>query len=72
MKYVLLFFWSYYDNPLAMHVTPDVITYTESECEKAGELWLRGAVEGEIQTRHSFACPKGDTAYMLAADTDED
>ncbi len=48
-----------------MHVTPDVKTYSESECEKAGELWLRGG-KGEIQTRHSFACPKGDTAYMLA------
>jgi len=63
--YVLILWWSYYNNPLAMHSNPDVITYTLDDCHKAGMKWLRQRRVEDIQTRHAYTCEMGGTAYEV-------
>lgn len=66
MSYVLVFWWSFHNTPLAMHSNPDVKSYTLDDCKEAGRKWLSEGQVTDIQTRHAFTCEVGETAYILA------
>jgi hypothetical protein len=60
MKFVLIFWWSYLNNDLA--VRSSVYPYpfaTMTSCQAVGEKWLDGARPGEIETRHAYSCEVG-------------
>lgn len=63
--YVLVFWWSFHNTPLAMHANPDVITYTLAGCHEAGLKWLTERRVEDIQTRHAYTCEMGNTSYRI-------
>ena len=73
MKYILIFWFSYLNNALAVHSTVYPYTFaTVTSCQAVGEKWLGNARPGEIHTRHAYTCEPGNVRPRVPQKKDKE
>lgn len=67
MKYVLIFWWSFYGNVGDMHQSVFVTTYSDlRECQRVGHEWLKLDSPSDIIRRRAFTCQYGEVLEVAA------